>query len=249
MSAMRSWVFLRGLTRESRHWGDFIAQFQEAMPQDKIIPLDFPGNGQLHLQRSPTAVAAMVEHCREQLTQAGLEPPYSLLAMSLGGMVAVDWAARYPREIAANVLINTSMRPFSPFYERLRPANYWRLLGLALRRTSPTEWEKAIRELTSNGETQDVLPRWLELRLQSPVSMGNALRQLWAAARFRAPRKPPAVPTLVLSSRADHLVSVNCSLALSRSWQCAVRLHAQAGHDLPLDDGPWVVQQVQDWLR
>jgi hypothetical protein len=25
-------------------------------------------------------------------------------------------------------------------------------------------------------------------------------------------------------------------------------LHPSAGHDLPLDDGPWVAAQVRDWL-
>jgi hypothetical protein len=26
-------------------------------------------------------------------------------------------------------------------------------------------------------------------------------------------------------------------------------LHPDAGHDLPLDDGVWVSQQVKDWLN
>jgi hypothetical protein len=25
-------------------------------------------------------------------------------------------------------------------------------------------------------------------------------------------------------------------------------IHPGAGHDLPLDDAPWVAQQVRDWL-
>ena len=55
--------------------------------------------------------------------------------MSLGAMVAVDWAARHPEELAGCVLINTSLRPFSPWYQRLRPANYGALLRPAVRAT------------------------------------------------------------------------------------------------------------------
>jgi pimeloyl-ACP methyl ester carboxylesterase len=39
-------------------------------------------------------------------------------------MVAVEWASRYPQEIARCVLINTSMRPYSRFHQRLRWQNY-----------------------------------------------------------------------------------------------------------------------------
>ena len=73
--------------------------------------------------------------------------------------------------------------------------------------------------------------------------------QLVAAARFHALPAPPAAPTLILASRKDRLVSVECSKSLAGQWQCPLRLHASAGHDLPLDDGPWVATQVRDWMR
>ena len=34
---MTTWVFLRGLTRESRHWGGFVDQFQQAIPGSTVI--------------------------------------------------------------------------------------------------------------------------------------------------------------------------------------------------------------------
>jgi pimeloyl-ACP methyl ester carboxylesterase len=108
-------------------------------------------------------------------------------------------------------------------------------------------WERSILRMTSNAdhpEPPGVLPLWLALRQRHPVSRANALRQLLAAARYTAPRTL-ATPTLLLASTQDQLVSAACSHALARHWQCPLRLHAWAGHDLPLDDGAWVVQQVQ----
>lgn len=247
------WILLRGLTREIRHWGSFIGQLETALPGSQVIALDLPGNGQLHLQPSPMNVHAMVESCRAQLGARYIEPPYRLLAMSLGAMVAVAWASRYPQEVATQVLINTSMRPFNAFYERLRPANYAPLLRLAVFGGSPDAWERTILRFTSNRAGREagnaVLPLWRALRQSHPVARANALRQLVAAIRFSAPIARPAAATLLLASAHDRLVSVACSKALANRWHCNLRVHPSAGHDLPLDDGPWVVDQVREWLN
>jgi pimeloyl-ACP methyl ester carboxylesterase len=76
----------------------------------------------------------------------------------------------------------------------------------------------------------------------------NALRQLWAAARFAAPSAVPAIPTLLLASAQDALVSVQCSRAIAQAWGVPLHEHPLAGHDLSLDDPRWVAQQVQAWL-
>ena len=245
---MSHWVLLRGLTRESRHWGHFVWQFQQMFPGDLVATPDLPGNGRLNHQRSPSRVTDMVEDCRAQLLRLNLNPPYRLLAMSLGAMVTLAWSHAYPDEVTAQVLINTSMRPFNPFYQRLQSANYATLLQLAFTSATPEAWERAILRLTSNRGDASVLPFWLQLRRENPVARTNALRQLLAAARYRAPAGPPTCPTLLLASQRDQLVSVNCSQSLAQHWQCPLRLHPTAGHDIPLDDGSWVAQQVHDWL-
>ena len=244
-----TWLLLRGLTRETAHWGSFVQAFQKAMPQARVIALDLPGNGQLHEMRSPTEIAAMVAWCRAELAQRGIRGPVHLLAMSLGAMVATEWAYRAPQELAECVLINTSFAPLSPFYRRLRPRNYPRLLQLVLGGAVPARWEQTLLEMTSNraGELAGVLPEWIAARQQHPVRGANALRQLLAAARYQVGPQAPAVPLLLLGSEQDRLVDVRCTLAAAQRWGSAVRLHPWAGHDLPLDDPDWVVAQVRDW--
>ena len=241
---MGTWVLLRGLVREQRHWGNFVADFQRAVPRSRVVALDLPGNGALHSECSPTDVLGMVQSCRLQLSGMGLQGPYRILAMSMGAMVAVQWSSDHADEVASQVLINTSMRPISPLYHRLRVGNYATLLGLLLRSTSETQWEQAILRMTTNAAHDDVLAHWVQWRRQYPVSRTNALRQLWAAARFRVGITRPRVPTLILASQQDHLVSVQCSERLANLWSVPLRLHSTAGHDLPLDDGPWVIQQI-----
>lgn len=250
---MASWILLRGLMREQRHWGDFPAQLAQALPDAAIITPDLPGNGQRHADPSPTSVAAMVDACRARLRADGLPPPYRLLALSLGGMAAVEWASRYPDEVQACVLINTSMRPYSRFYQRLRWRNYPAIAGLLLRGGMARQ-ESLILRLTSrdahaHANDNGLLARWLAFQHDRPVSRANALRQLWAAARYRAPVRRPSVPMLILSSAGDRLVSPSCSQRLAHAWSVPHRIHPDAGHDLPLDDGPWVAQAVAQWTQ
>lgn len=245
---MASWILLRGLVRESGHWGGFAPHFESAVSDAQVHLLDLPGNGQHHAQRSPTHINAMVDACRGQLQAAGVAPPYALLALSMGGMVAVQWAHRFPDEIERQVLINTSMRPFSPFYQRLQARNWATIAGLLLARASGLQWEQAILRMTTTQPHPDVVLEWLSLRVRHPVSTANALRQLWAAARFTAPVATPAIPTLLLASTQDALVSVQCSRAIAKAWGVPLHEHPQAGHDLCLDDPQWVAQHVRAWL-
>ena len=251
MSSDATWVLLRGLTRESGHWGDFPDRLRERFPGNDVITLDLPGNGEWHRLPSPMRIDLMSAWCQVLLRERGVAPPYALLAMSMGAMVAVDWTRRDPDAIAGCVLINTSLRPFSPWYRRLRPANHAALLRVALLSRNDVERERTILQLTSAHPDRHaaVLDEWIRLRRARPVSRLNALRQLWAAARYRAPLQSPATPTLVLASERDTLVDVRCSQELARRWQTEMALHPAAGHDLPLDDGAWVVEQVAQWSQ
>jgi pimeloyl-ACP methyl ester carboxylesterase len=255
VQAMSRWVFLRGLMRERRHWGAFPEVFRAAIPEADIALLDLPGNGRLHADRSPVRVEEMTDSCRGQLLGRGILPPYYLFALSLGGMVAIDWATRYPDEVAGCVLLNTSLRPISPFYQRLRPRNYPALLSLALlglHQRNVTMQERLLLRLTSNRdagvEQAAVLAEWISYQRDQPVAYGNAWRQLYAAMRYRAPKHEPAMPLLILAGGADRLIDPRCSQKLARLWQTPLAVHTSAGHDLTLDAGDWVAKQVCDWL-
>ncbi|TAJ81216.1 MAG: alpha/beta hydrolase [Gallionellaceae bacterium] len=248
---MTTWVLLRGLMREVRHWGAFPAQFKHATGAQNVVTLNFPGNGNLHAQASPASVAEMVQHCRAQLKQLGYAPPYRVLALSLGAMVAVEWGQQHPHEIEKLVLINTSLAPYNPFYRRLRPGNYVRLIRYLLC-GSTEQREGLILRLTSTQsrsaqQRAALLAQWIGYARECPVTRANILRQLYAAISYRAVATAPPVPVLLLAGQQDRLVNVKCSLTLAQHWGCAIGLHPTAGHDLPLDDGVWVAQRVKDW--
>jgi pimeloyl-ACP methyl ester carboxylesterase len=242
---MNTLILLRGWSREARHWGAFPAQLETALGA-RVVAADLPGNGRLSKQRTPTSIALIAEEVRQSLS---LEGPLYLLGLSLGAMVAIEWARRRANEIRGCVLVNTSLRPFSAFYERLRPRNYGTLARLALFERRVHAREAAILRLTSAGvPSAALISQWARYAEEEPVTRGNVLRQLVAAARYRAPESPP-VPALVLASRRDALVDVRCSIALAQAWHVPIALHESAGHDLALDDGTWLAARVAEWLR
>lgn len=245
------WFLLRGLTREARHWGGFPQQLGAALDGAPVTCLDLPGNGQQNRLTSPPSVEAMADWCHAELVRRGSAAPCAVVAMSLGAMVAVAWAQRHPQDLAAAVLINTSMRPFSPFYRRLRPANYLRLLRLLALPASGRDIETAILRMTTRrvSDPAAVIEQWLRWRQENPVSRRNALAQLLAAARYRAPRTRPLERMLLLAGARDALVDTLCSSELARAWDVPLQVHAEGGHDLPQDDAAWVLQRIVAWIE
>lgn len=248
------WVLLRGLSRESGHWGVFpdhlLRELRELQPAARLLMLDLPGTGTLRGQASPTQVSAIVDACRGELRGHGVGGRVSLVGMSLGAAVLTDWANRHPDEVEVGVLINPSLRPFSEFFRKSRPFNYLGLLLLSFSRFSARMREERVLSLTTRlTPHQAVIDRWLELQRQHPLGVRNTARQLIASMRYRASRTRPAAPMLLLCSKADGLVDWRCSQAISRAWGAPLRLHTRAGHDLPLDDPQWVARAVAEWLR
>jgi pimeloyl-ACP methyl ester carboxylesterase len=242
-------VLLRGLVRERRHWGAFPAQLQAALPGSVIVTPDMPGNGSRCHETSPATIDGMVAALRADVQARGIRGPVCVLALSLGAMVATQWRARYPDEIARCVLINTSMRPFSPFYQRLRWRNYPAIVRELVWGDAASR-EALVLRLTSARHGADAALRrqWQAWQQQCPVTRTNALRQLLAASRYRAPEMGNGGPLLVLNGAADRLVDPRCSQRLAQAWQAPLRTHPEAGHDLPLDEGEWVARQVAAWM-
>ncbi|MCP8690455.1 alpha/beta fold hydrolase [Marinobacterium sedimentorum] len=241
------WVLLRGLVREQRHWGDFGQRLADHL-QVRVLCPDLPGNGQLYRQQSPVRLIDLVKHLRLELRPspaAQTDTPLRLLGLSMGAMVATEWALRYPEEIGSLVLINGSMGDLSPPWQRLRPSALACIARALMLDTAGRE--ALIYRLSCHRNTDATLAHWLTYARDCPVSRSNLLRQLGAASCYRSGRRVPATPALILCSRNDALVNPTCSAAIANYWRAPLAIHEAAGHDLPHDDPDWVLAQITRW--
>lgn len=245
------WFFLRGLARESGHWGPFLSEFERAIPGAKATALDFPGFGSRFTERSPTSIAAMTDALQDEFMRARATEPDReprLFAVSLGGMVAADWLVRSSSEFTAAVLVNSSFRGWSPLYRRLTAEAMARFVGIALLR-EPLARERAVLAMVSNRPEirERVAAEWAELERARPLRIENFFRQIFAASQFAPSETAPPIPVLVLNSVRDRMVHPSCSLEISQRWSAPIRRHPTGGHDLTLDAQDWVLECVRAW--
>lgn len=242
--AIKHWIFLRGLSREQAHWGDFI-QRCEAELGWCCHAIDLPGFGSEHQRPSPLTIADIRRDVQQRLPQDIIASgqAFGVVALSLGGMVALDWLAAAPKDIAKAIFISSSSADCGLF-KRIKPSAI-PTTARALLATSHPSQERAILKMVSNNKAQhaELLDQWCRIRALRPASKRNVLRQLIAASTFKS---PPATSIYnakghFISSRADRMVSYQCSEYLAKKYHCWLTLHNTAGHDLPIDDAAWLI--------
>lgn len=256
----RHWLLLRGLGRDKRHWGEFVSDFEQAFAGDQVSTLDTCGNGDFAADKCPLNIKEYTEHCRSH--RPGPDQKVHLVALSLGGMIALDWAQRYPDEVASITLINTSAANLTSMIKRIYPRALYKLVSAlvldSVWQPNHEAVERTILQVTSNQLTASPpqaphtlpshpLAQWTQFRADQQTTLANLVRQLVAASRFKAKPLNNLKP-LILTSRADKLVNCMASADLRKFYDATMAVHPSAGHDLPLDDGAWVIGKVKGWL-
>lgn len=233
-------MLLRGLTRGNGHWGSFPEILKSKVPNAEIELMEIPGNGTQNHKVTPTEIDSVIQEIKKLSQFVNQAEPFHLVAISLGGIVALKWAELYPKDMASVTIINSSLNQCSPFYKRLNPKNYLKIV-IALFEKDFYSREKLILQLTSNNKNkiEQFLKPFSEFSKKHPVLVENFFKQLILANLIQI-QGPLPVPVRVINSAQDRLVDFTCSEEIAKLVQAPLSTHPTAGHDLPLDEPEWL---------
>lgn len=242
-------MLIRGLSRQQLHWGEFPERLR-ALSGGEIVFEDLPGFGSRYQEASPRRIeeiadeVAPVIFAKKNLVAGKV----NLVGISMGGMVALCLAQRYPTKVASLVLINSSFKPYAKFYERLQPKAYTGFLRAWFNPVMRYS-EREILRLSSNFKASDerLLDEWLDYRRNQPPSRRAAIKQILAASQFYFRGEKPVEKMLLIASKQDRIVSYKCSENAAKALKADYRCHLYAGHDLPLDAPQWLAEQIVEW--
>jgi len=247
-----NWLFLRGLTREQRHWGRFKMIFERDFEGSQVYCLDLPGTGTEVSRESPATIPAIVNDLRDRwlALRAATEGEWGLMSISLGSMCGMNWVSRFENDFSRIVTINSSAANLSHLFKRLRPEMLGGVLKSGLLDRDPLLKERKILSMTTNHSQEviyELAHEWANYAREAPVAKSTAVNQVMAAISFFAPQKIQ-IPMLVLSSANDRFTHPDCSKDLATHFKSQLVVHESAGHDLPLEDSEWVVREVKKWM-
>ena len=243
---------LRGLTRESGHWGkSFTDNLMKEFPNAKLSFLDLPGSGIYNNEKAALSVNKLMEFMREREIENlnKMQGTNIIMATSLGGMVAVEWIDKHPEDFQGLVMISSSFKGICRMDERAKKDVRKEMYAVMFEKDMKTREEMLLR-INSNDTINFSanLEEWIDVQDRRPMTKANILRQTIAGMRYSAPEQTPDIPILIIGSKGDRLVSETCITKVHNEFGGSLVWHDTAGHGVPIDAPEWLVSTVKIWV-
>jgi pimeloyl-ACP methyl ester carboxylesterase len=196
----------------------------------------------------------MAEELHDTLVAAGIAPPYLVVAHSMGGIIARRFAARYPREMAGMVLVDSShedqVRRLGTAWRQtrwllrvlVRPAGLRRLAASAgltpqlhaeLDREVPAEYRAATRAIWLSSRQRRVVAREVVIIMSSrgqPPDLGSLPLTVLTAAERHPGWEQLQAELAATSTRGQHVIA------------------DRGGHYIQYDNPELVIKAIRDLL-
>jgi 3-oxoadipate enol-lactonase len=215
--------------------------------QYRVIVFDNRGMGRSDVPRGPYPIGRMARDAYAVLQAAGVEAAH-VLGASMGGMIAQEFALRFPQCLRRLVLACTTHGGFFskwPDFGR-RPR------GIRWSRADRLERERALIPLLYGDTTpRERIEEDLQIRLRCRWCYQGFLSQLAGILVWSSYRRLPRInaPTLVLHGEQDRLVPPqNGRVIAARIPGAQFRLVPHAGHMLMTDQPELSSEIVRGFL-
>lgn len=238
----RSVVLLHGWGMRAAFWRGICAQLADF----HVLTPDLPGYGAAPAP-SPYALDAVVD------VLAGAVPEeVDLVGWSLGGTIAMHWAATHPEQVRRLVLIAATPRfvGHAEWAHGVSPAVF-RVFGAQLQR-DPAALMQRFCVLQAKGEAQPetVAARLYEQHAQAPEAVLRESLVLLGDADLRHRVRGLHQPTLVMHATHDAVTSVGAAYWLADTLPHAtLQIYDGGGHALPLTRAEDCAARIASFLN
>lgn len=231
--------------------GFSLAMWQSLRPvmarRFRCIVYDNRGVGKSQLPLRPFTIAAMAQDAAAVLDAAGAEAAH-VLGLSMGGMIAQEFALAHPARVRKLVLGCThcggpqSVRADPEVYRALSPLTF----------VSRERRISAIVPFIYDASTpRDRIERDLAVVRQHPPHILGYLAQLGAIVAWRSYERLPRItqPTLIIHGENDRLIpAANAHVLASRLPNRKLVLLARASHIFPTDQPEQTQEALTEFL-
>jgi Predicted hydrolases or acyltransferases (alpha/beta hydrolase superfamily) len=209
------------------------AWFEKVMsvPGRRAIALDLPNFGRSSPLGGEPSIDLYADAALSFMDALGLKRPV-IVAHSLGGAVAISLAARYPKLVAAYLLIDSAApsglvtpEAHYPLLEKMRTDR--QLLGAALKGVMPTIEDEAFAARLADDAALMAAPAW--------SGNARALERMDYGQRLSA----CDAPVLVLWGRKDAIVSEDMARSTAVAFKRSrLEILEGVGHSVEVEDPP-----------
>lgn len=243
---------LRGIGRESGHWGQtFLKQMSAHFPEAHLVLMDLPGAGSLYQENALISIEQMADFLHNRYADSLKQLPGKqvLMATSLAGNVALDWVVRYPEDFDGVAMVGATFKGFCPSYKRVQPEAKKLFFEIFFTANIIRREQKFI-EINTNrfSDSDSLLLAWVQIQRQHPVTQGTLLKQTLAGMKYHPPKTKPSIPVLIVGSEGDKIPEADCIRAVATHLGGQLAMHPTAGHAIPIDAPCWLSDTFAHWI-
>jgi 3-oxoadipate enol-lactonase len=213
----------------------------------RTIALDNRGAGQSDVPPGPYSIALMASDAAGVLDAAGV-PSANVFGVSMGGMIAQEFALQYPGRVQSLILGCTAAG--GPTAKRAEPAAI-EMLKARTWMSREQAAEAAVPFIYDTGTPRHLIDEDIAQRDPWPTSPAGYLAQLQAIVAWESFSRLPQItaPTLVIHGRADRLVPPgNGELIAARIPGAQLVLIERASHLFSTDQPEAAEKAVFEFL-
>ncbi len=241
-------VLIRGLGSNADHWYPQIPAFSSTF---RVISYDNRGIGRSERPETPFTISMMAEDTAGIMDAMGI-PKAHIMGLSMGGMVAQEFALRFPQKVHGLVLACTHCggeKAVAPS-EEIR-----KLFSEFIATASPEAAQKAGKCLFAENtlsKAPEMVREYQAISARFP-SEANILLQQWEAIKGhdtwgRLPRIK--APTLVITGAEDLLISPeNSKILAERIPEAQLCIIPGGGHQFLVEQAQAANEAILTFLK